>query len=61
MPPKLKIRQERSLIGVPKNQRQTVKALGLKRIGHTVEQEDRAEIRGMIMKVKHLVKVERIS
>ncbi|HEX21182.1 MAG TPA: 50S ribosomal protein L30 [Actinobacteria bacterium] len=57
---RLRITQTRSLIGRPKDQRDTVRALGLRRIRHTVEQADRPEIQGMINKVIHLVKVEKI-
>lgn len=61
MAKQLRITQTRSLIGRKQDQRGTVKALGLKRIGHTVKQEDRAEIRGMIKKVGHLVSVEEVK
>ena len=54
----LRITQVKSTIGTPQDQKRTVKALGLKRIGHTVEQTDNPVIRGMVFKVKHLVKVE---
>ena len=54
----LRITQVRSAIGCPKDQKATVKALGLKRINHTVEQADTPVIRGMVFKVRHLVKVE---
>jgi large subunit ribosomal protein L30 len=54
----IRITQVRSLIGRPPAQRRTVRALGLKRIRHTVTQPDRPEIRGMINKVSHLVQVE---
>lgn len=57
----LKITQVRSLIGRKQDQRGTVKALGLKRIRHTVEQEDNPQIRGMIDKVRHLVSVEEVE
>ncbi len=57
----LKVTQTRSLIGRPKPQRDTVRSLGLKRIGHTVVKEDRPEIRGMLFKVSHLVEVEEVS
>ncbi len=57
----LKITQVRSLIGRKQDQRGTVKALGLKRIRHTVEQEDNPQIRGMIDKVRHLVSVEEVD
>ncbi len=58
---KLKITQTRSLIGRPKDQRGTVRALGLRKIRQTVEQEDTPEIRGMITKVIHLVEYEEIK
>jgi large subunit ribosomal protein L30 len=60
MSSKLKVTLKKGLVGRPADQRGTVKALGLKRIGHTVEKEDRPEIRGMIFKVKHLVEVEEL-
>ncbi len=53
----LQITQVRSLIGSQLDQRRTVRALGLRRIRHTVTQPDRPEIRGMIAKVAHLVTV----
>ncbi len=56
----LKITQVKSVIGAPADQRATVRALGLKRIRHTVEQADTPVIRGMIFKVKHLVEVEKV-
>ncbi len=58
---KIKITQIRSKIGSTKRQKQTVEALGLKRIRHTVEHEDNNVIRGMVKKVDHLVKVEEIK
>ncbi len=54
----LKITQVRSAIGIKPKQRGTLRALGLRRINHTVEQPDRPEIRGMVNRVPHLVKVE---
>ena len=54
----LRIKQVRSTIGLPKDQKATVRALGLKRMNDTVEQADTPVIRGMIFKVKHLVEVE---
>ena len=56
----LKVTQVKSAIGCPEDQKRTVKALGLKRIGHSVEQADTPVIRGMVFKVKHLVKVEEL-
>ena len=58
MASKLKITQVKSVIGSPENQKRTVRALGLKRINDTVEQDDNDVIRGMVFKVKHLVEVE---
>lgn len=55
---KLKVTQIRSVIHRPKDQKATVRRLGLHRLGHSVVKEDRPEIRGMIVKVSHLVKVE---
>ena len=57
---KLLVTQVRSGIGCPADQKATVRALGLKRLHHTVEQSDSPAVRGMIFKVKHLVKVEEI-
>ncbi|MBN2847214.1 MAG: 50S ribosomal protein L30 [Coriobacteriia bacterium] len=57
---KLKITQVRSAIGLPKDQKATVRALGLKRMNDTVEQADTPTVRGMVFKVKHLVHVEEV-
>jgi large subunit ribosomal protein L30 len=58
---RLKVTQTRSVIGRPHPQRDTIRSLGLKRIGHAVVKEDRPEIRGMIFKVSHLVEVEEVD
>jgi large subunit ribosomal protein L30 len=58
---KLKVTQVRSVIHRPKDQKQTVRRLGLHRIRDSVIKDDRPEIRGMIAKVHHLVRVEEIS
>ena len=55
---KLKITQIRSAIGRRKDQKETIKALGIKRLHQTVVHEDSPQIRGMIGKVSHLVHVE---
>jgi len=55
---KLIITQTRSAIGRPPKQRQTLRGLGLRRIRHSVERLDTPEIRGMVRKISHLVKVE---
>ena len=54
----IRITQVRSVIGGTDRQRATVRSLGLKRIRHSVVQEDRPEIRGMIRAVPHLVEWE---
>ena len=56
----LRVTQVRSTISCPADQKATVRALGLKRIRHSVEQVDNATVRGMIFKVKHLVRVEEV-
>jgi large subunit ribosomal protein L30 len=58
---KLKVTQVRSVIHRPKDQKQTVRRLGLHRIRDSVIKDDRPEIRGMIAKVQHLVRVEEIA
>jgi large subunit ribosomal protein L30 len=58
---RLKVRQTRSAIGRKKNQRETLRSLGLKRIGDVVVKEDRPEIRGMIATVPHLISVEEVD
>ena len=61
MSSRLKVTLKKGVIGCPPDQRRTVKALGLKRIGQVVQKEDRPEIRGMVFKVKHLVEVEEVT
>ena len=56
----LKVTQVRSAIGRKRNQRETLRSLGLKRINDTVVQEDRPGIRGMVATVPHLVTVEEV-
>ena len=56
--PELRITLVRSLIGYPLRQRETARGLGLGKINSQVVRPDRPEIRGMIAKVSHLVKVE---
>lgn len=57
-PKLIKVTLVRSPIGYEKSQKETVKALGLRKLHHTVEKEDNPAIRGMINKVVHLVQVE---
>ena len=58
---RLKVQQQRSTIGCKKNQRDTLRTLGLKRIGDVVVKEDRPEIRGMLQAVRHLVAFEEVD
>lgn len=55
---KLRIKWVKSSIGYPKDQKATIRALGLHKLQHTVEHDDQPAIRGMIRKVMHLVQVE---
>ena len=57
----LKVKQTKSSIGCKQNQRETLRSLGLKRIGHEVVKEDRPEVRGMLHTVRHLVLVEEVD
>lgn len=54
----IKIKQIKSRIGAPKDQKRTLDALGLTKMNKTVEKEDSLTLRGMIRKVSHLVTVE---
>ena len=60
MAEKLKITLVKSTIGAVTKNRKTVEALGLNKIGKTVEMPDNKAVRGMIQNVRHLVKVEEI-
>ena len=57
---KLRITQTKSPIDRPKRQKDTLLALGLRKVNHTVEQEDSKQILGMLNAVSHLVSVEKI-
>jgi large subunit ribosomal protein L30 len=57
----LKITQVKSRIGSRQNQRDTLRTLGLRKIGQSTLREDRPEVRGMIRTVAHLVKVEEVD
>ena len=54
----IKIKQIRSRIRCPKDQKRTLDALGLRKLGRVVEHNDNPAIRGMVEKVKHLVQIE---
>ena len=58
---RLKVTQKKSEIGGTSSQRNTLRSLGLKRIGDIVVKEDRPEIRGMVATVSHLVVVEEVE
>lgn len=58
---RLKITQVRSQIGTTAQQRKNLAALGLRKINHTVEHDDSVIIKGMLERVKHLVKVEEVK
>jgi large subunit ribosomal protein L30 len=55
------ILQTRSGIGGKQNQRDTLRTLGVKRIGDTAVHEDRPEVRGMVRAVRHLITVEEVD
>ena len=56
--PTLKVTLRRSRNGANRKQLDTLRSLGLRRIGHTVQIEDSAQARGMVRAVRHLVDVE---
>jgi large subunit ribosomal protein L30 len=55
---RVRVTQTRSQIGFDRRQRATLRGLGIRRMHQTVELEDTPQVRGMIRKVEHLVKVE---
>jgi large subunit ribosomal protein L30 len=58
---RIKVKQVRSAIGGTSNQRDTLRSLGLKRIGDVAVKEDRPEIRGMLATVTHLISIEEVD
>lgn len=60
MSAKLRITWTKSAIGFPKDQKATIRALGLRRLNASVIHDDNPSVRGMIYKVRHLVKVEEV-
>ena len=58
---KLKVTQRRSVIDRPKDQKSTVRRLGLHRINDSIVKDDTPDVRGMIAKVQHLVEVEMVE
>jgi large subunit ribosomal protein L30 len=61
MTDRLRITYRKSSIGQKKNQKATIRALGLRKLHQTVEHDDNSVIRGMVNKVKHLVTVEEVE
>jgi len=55
---KIRVTQTKSGIGYDRRQRDTLRGLGLRRMNHTVEVIDTPEVRGMINKIPHLLRVE---
>lgn len=55
---RIRVKWVKSAIGYPKDQKATIRALGLRKLQQTVEHEDQPAVRGMIRKVIHLVQVE---
>jgi large subunit ribosomal protein L30 len=61
MAKRLKVTQVKSSNGGKQNQRDSLRTLGLKRIGDIIVKEDNESVRGLVMTVAHLVKVEEID
>jgi large subunit ribosomal protein L30 len=58
---RLKITYVRSIIGQKPDQQRTVRALGLRKLHQSVQFDDSPQLRGMVHKVRHLVKVEELA
>jgi large subunit ribosomal protein L30 len=58
---RLRITWKKSAIGHKEDQKRTIRALGLRRLGQTVEHSDSRTVRGMITKVRHLVAIEEVK
>ena len=58
---RLRITWKKSAIGYHHNQRETIRALGLRRLHHSVEREDNPVVRGMLHKIQHLVTIEEVD
>jgi large subunit ribosomal protein L30 len=61
MATKLRIKYVKSSIGYNVRQKRTIRALGLRRLGDEVEQDDSPAVRGMVNKVRHLVQVQEVE
>ena len=60
-PTMVSVKQIRSTIGYNRSQAKVIQGLGLRRIGHSVELKDTPAIRGMLLKVRHLVEVQTVG
>jgi len=58
---KLKITWVKGAIGYKKNQKATIAALGLRKLGQVIEHDDTPQMRGMVFTVRHLVKCEEVK
>lgn len=58
---RVRITWKKSAIGYAQDQKRTIRALGLKRLNHSVEHDDSPSILGMVHKVRHLVTIEELS
>jgi large subunit ribosomal protein L30 len=58
---KLRIQQHKSASGHPQDQHATIRALGIRRLNQVVEHNDTPQIRGMVFKVRHLVRMEEVK
>ncbi|MGI4895377.1 MAG: 50S ribosomal protein L30 [Janthinobacterium lividum] len=58
---RIKVTQVKSGIGGKQNQRDTLRSLGLHKIGQSVVKDDRPELRGMAKKIEHLVTIEEVD
>lgn len=58
---KLRVKYRKSAIGYAKDQKDTIRALGFRKLNQVVEHDDNPAIRGMIKKVEHLVDVEEVK
>lgn len=61
MSSKLRITYCKSAIGYDEQQKRTIRALGFRHLGDVVEHDDSPAIRGMVHKVRHLVRVEEVQ
>ncbi len=58
---KLRIKWVKSAIGYKKNQKATIAALGLRKLGQVIEHDDTPQVRGMVFAVRHLVELEEVK